>query len=74
MISMKQNNCADAMMHFEKSDPNNIYNKYWLGKANEAEGNKDKAASFFKEVAAYNFNDIGNALVRNEMKKKLAMP
>ena len=54
-------------------DPNDIYNKYWLAMANEAAGNKDKAMSLFKEVAAYNFNDVGNALVRNEVKKKVAM-
>jgi hypothetical protein len=38
--------------------------------ANEAAGNKDKAALLYKEVASYNFNDIGNALVRAEVKKK----
>jgi len=42
--------------------------------ANEAAGNKDKAMSLFKEVAAYNFNDVGNALVRAEVKKKVATP
>lgn len=72
LISMKQKKYADAVTHFEKSDPNNIYNKYWLAKANEAAGNKDKATSLYKEVAAYNFNDVGNALVREEVKKKIA--
>ncbi len=71
---MKQNDFADAIMHFLKGDLYNIYNKYWLAKANEAAGNKDQAATSYKEVAAYNFNDIGNALVGNEVKKKLAMP
>ncbi len=73
MICMKQKNYADAIMHFEKGDPNSIYNKYWLAKANEAAGNKDKAQAIYKEVAAYNFNDVGNALVRTEVKKKFAM-
>jgi hypothetical protein len=45
-----------------------------LAKANEAAGSKDKATAGYKEVAAYNFNDIGNALVRSEVKKKLATP
>ena len=74
MISMKQKNYADAITHFEKSDQTFIYNKYWLAMANEAAGNKDKAMSLFKEVAAYNFNDVGNALVRAEVKKKVATP
>ncbi len=74
LISMKQKNYAEAVGHFEKSDPNNIYNKYWQALANEAAGNKDKATALYKEVAAYNFNDVGNALVRNEVKKKLGTP
>jgi tetratricopeptide (TPR) repeat protein len=74
MLSMKQKNYADAVSHFEKSDPSLIYNKYMLAKANEAAGSKDKATAGYKEVAAYNFNDIGNALVRSEVKKKLATP
>ncbi len=74
LINMKQKKYADAITHFEKSDPNNMYNKYWLAKANEAAGNKEKATSLFKEVAAYNFNDVGNALVREEVKKKLTTP
>ncbi len=74
MISMKQKKYADAVTHFEKADLTQIYNKYWLAMANEAAGNKDKATALYKEVAAYNFNDVGNALVRGEVKKKLAMP
>lgn len=73
MIAMKEKKHADAVMHFEKSDLNSIYNKYWLAKANEAAGNKDKATATYKEVAAYNFNDIGNAMVRNEVKTKLGI-
>jgi tetratricopeptide (TPR) repeat protein len=72
MISMKQKNYKDAATHFAESDMNSIYNKYWMAMANEAAGNKDKAMSLYKEVAAYNFNDVGNALVRSEVKKKLA--
>ncbi len=71
---MKQKNYADAVSHFQKADPVPIYNKYMLAKANEAAGNKDKATSLYKEVAAYNFNDVGNALVRSEVKKKLGTP
>lgn len=74
LVNMKQKKYAEAVSHFEKADPNNIYNKYWLAKANEAAGNKDKATTLYKEVAAYNFNDVGNALVRDEVKKKLATP
>ncbi len=73
-ISMKEKKYADAVAHFEKGNPNDIYIKYCQAMANEAAGNKDKANSLFKEVAAYNFNDVGNALVRNEVKKKVTNP
>ncbi len=74
MINMKEKKYADAISNFGKANPNAIYNKYLLAKANEASGNKDKAMSLYKEVSAYNFNDVGNALVRNEVKKRLATP
>lgn len=74
MLSMNQKNYSEAISHFEKADPVPIYNKYMLAKANEAAGNKDKASALYKEVAAYNFNDVGNALVRSEVKKKLSTP
>ncbi len=74
MLSMKQKSYADAISHFQKADPVPIYNKYMLAKANEAAGNKDKATTLYKEVAAYNFNNVGNALVRSEVKKKLGTP
>ncbi len=73
-LAMKQKNYGDAVSHFEKADPNAIYNTYWLAVANEAAGNKDKAGTLYKEVANYNFNDIGYALVRSDVKKKASMP
>jgi TolA-binding protein len=71
-ISMKQKSYADAVSHFEKTNPTIIYNKYCLAMANEMNGNKNKANGLYKEVAEYNFNDIGYALVRNDAKKKSA--
>lgn len=67
LLSMKQKNYADAVSHFEKGNPNDIYIKYMQAKANEAAGNKEKADTLYKEVAAYNFNDVGNALIRTEI-------
>jgi uncharacterized protein HemY len=65
---MQQKNYADAVQHFGDSHPNNsIYTKYWLAKANEAAGNKDKAQALYNEIATYNFNAIDYALIRNEV-------
>ncbi len=73
-ISMKQKNYTEAISHFEKTNPNSIYNKYLQAKANEAAGNKDKSIALYKEVLAYNFNGIDNALIRTEVKKILGTP
>jgi tetratricopeptide (TPR) repeat protein len=74
-INMKEKKYTDAISHFEKTHPeNSVFNKYWLAMANEAAGNKDKAKTLYMEVADYNFNEIGYALIRNDVKKKLAMP
>lgn len=72
LLEMRKGNYSAAVSHFEKANPNDMYNRYCLAKANEAAGNKDKATALYREVAAYNFNDVGNALMRNEVKKKLA--
>ncbi|MEO5647756.1 MAG: tetratricopeptide repeat protein [Chitinophagaceae bacterium] len=72
-VSFRQKDFPGAIAHFEKADQNDIYNKYWLARANEAGGNADKAKAIYKEVAVYNFNSTGFALVRNEAKKKTAM-
>lgn len=73
-ISMKEKKFADAIGHFEKGDPNDFYVKYWLAMANESAGNTEKAKSLYKEISEYNFNDVGNALIRNEVKKKISTP
>jgi tetratricopeptide (TPR) repeat protein len=70
----KKKKYADATGHFEKANPNDFYIKYLAAMAYEAAGKKDKANSLYKEIAAYNFNDVGNALIRNEVKKKVSTP
>lgn len=69
-INMKENKYADALIHFEKANPNSIYTKYWMAKANEAAGNKDKANALYKEIAIYNFNGTEYAVIREEARKK----
>jgi len=67
-ISYQQKNYADAVSHFEMSHPEfSVYTKYWLARANEAAGNKEKAEALYKDIAMYNFNGIDYALVRNEV-------
>jgi tetratricopeptide (TPR) repeat protein len=70
-ISLKQKKYDAAISHFEKTNPSDIYNKYWLARTYEAAGKEDQAKALFNEIAIFNFNELGYALVRNEVTKKL---
>jgi tetratricopeptide (TPR) repeat protein len=67
-----QGRYGKAIEHLEQGDPNWVYNKYQLAKAYEANGETDIANVLFKEVAAYNINDIEFAIIRNEVRNYLA--
>lgn len=71
-INYKQENYDKALEHASKLDVDNVYDKYWMAHANKMAGNTDKAMEMFNEIADYNFNNVGYALVRNEVKEMLA--
>jgi tetratricopeptide (TPR) repeat protein len=71
-IDYKQNKYDMAVQDFQQADKNDVYNKYWLARSYEAAGNKDEANKIYKDIADYNFNGIGYALIRNEVKKKIS--
>lgn len=73
-ISMKEKKYSEAIGHFEKANPTSVYTRYWQAMAEEAAGNKDKAAKLFNDVSTYNFNGVDYAVIRNEVKKKLGTP
>lgn len=70
-IAMQKNDFTKAVSHFEKTNQLDVYEQYCLAKAYEANGQKDKADAIFKYLSNYNFNNIGYALIRNELKKKM---
>jgi tetratricopeptide (TPR) repeat protein len=70
-ISLQQQDFAKAAVHFEKVSAEDIYSRYLLAKAYEGKGEKDKAHTIYQELANYNFNGVGYALIRNELKKKM---
>lgn len=70
-ISIRQKDFANAITHFEMTNPFNVYHKYCLARAYEAAGQKEKANEIYKYLANYNFNSIDYALIRNEVKKKM---
>jgi len=49
---------------------NNMFIRYQLALAENANGNTEEAKKLFVEVAGYNFNSVGFALVRNDAVKR----
>lgn len=70
-ISYKQGKFDDAIAHMEQSDPNAPYAKYRLAMACEKAGQSERANKIFNELVDYNFNNIGYALIRKELKDKM---
>lgn len=70
-ISFKQGKYDDAIAHQEQSDPNAPYSKYRLALACEKAGQTEKANKIYSELVNYNFNNIGYALIRKELKDKM---
>ena len=72
-LGMQTEDYDNAIAHFEQTNPVNIYNKYMLALAHEKAGHGDEAMALYKEISDYNFNDVGYALVRNEVRRKASM-
>jgi len=71
-VFFKEKKYKDAIINYQKSDMNEIYNKYYLATAFEKTGEKEKAKKLFKEVADFNFNSVEYALLRKDVMKKIA--
>ncbi|HEU5290278.1 MAG TPA: tetratricopeptide repeat protein [Cyclobacteriaceae bacterium] len=70
-ISFRQGKFGEAIALQEQSDPNAPYSKYRLALAYEKGGQPDKASKLYSELVDYNFNNIGYALIRKELKDKI---
>ncbi len=71
-INMKQKNYETAVNDFKLADPADIYAEFWLAKAYQQSGDKNMADKLYGEIATYNFNNDGYALIRNEVKQQMA--
>ena len=69
-ISFKQGKFGEAIAFQEQGDPNAPFSKYRLALAYEKAGQADKASKIYTELVDYNFNNIGYALIRKELKDK----
>jgi len=70
-VLLKEKKYKDAILSFQKSDMNEILNKYYLGMALEKTGEKEKAKQLYKEVAEFNFNSVEYALLRKDAMQKI---
>ncbi|MFQ5770832.1 MAG: hypothetical protein ACE5HX_09860 [bacterium] len=70
-INLLQKNHKEAVEHYQKANLNGVQVKYELALAQEGLGNEQEAQRLFTEVAEWNFNGVGYALVRNEALKKI---
>ena len=70
-ISFKQGKFDEAITYQEQSDPNAPYSKYRLALACEKAGQVERAAKLYSELVDYNFNNIGYAMIRKELKDKM---
>lgn len=71
-INMKEGKYEEAIKQFKQSNyKNNMYMKYMLAMAYEKAGNVDMSVVLLHQLADYNFNNVGYALVRKEVKGKL---
>jgi len=67
MAYLKQDNYEKAAEHLRQANyKNNMYIRYHLALAEEGVGNAEEARTFFADVAGYNFNSVGFALLREE--------
>src|SRR5436189_31332 len=69
-IALYQGKYQEAAGHLRQGNPFDPYVKYQLAVATEGAGDATQAKKLFQEVADYNFNAIGFALVRKEAQQK----
>ena len=69
-IALYQKQYSQAADHFRHGNPFDPYVKYQLALATEGAGDVAGARKLFREVADYNFNALGFALVRRDAQQK----
>jgi tetratricopeptide (TPR) repeat protein len=71
MSALRQGDYETAREHLRQANhENDIYVRYQLALAEEGAGNSDEAKRLFKEVADFNFNSVGFALIGKDAAKR----
>jgi Flp pilus assembly protein TadD len=69
-IALYQGNFREAAGHFALGNLDDPYTKYQYAVALEGAGENAKAKQLFRELAVYNFNSVGYALIRKDAQQK----
>ena len=69
-IALYQSKYGDAAAHLRQGNLLDPYIKYQLAVATEGAGDVAQAKQLYREVAEYNFNAVGFALVRKDAQQK----
>ena len=69
-VALYQGKYKDAVAHFGKGNLLDPYIKYQLAVATEGAGAAAQAKQMFRELADYNFNVLGFALIRKDAQQK----
>ncbi len=72
LVELLQGNYDQAVEHYRKANLTVMYVKYHLALAVEGAGQVYEAKKLFKEVAEWNFNSVGFALVGKDALAKIA--
>jgi tetratricopeptide (TPR) repeat protein len=71
MSALQAGDYANAVDHLRQADhANNIFVRYHLAVAEQGNGNVDEAGKLFDEIASFNFNSIGFALIGKDAAKR----
>lgn len=71
-IALYQGNFREAAAQFAQGNLADPYIKYQYAVALQGAGDKAKGNQFMREVAAYNFNNVGYALIRKDAQQPIS--
>ena len=69
-VAAYRGNAKDAAMHFAQGNLQDPFIKYNYATALAGSGQGAQAQALFKELAVYNFNSLGYALIRKDVQQK----
>ena len=70
LIELRKGNHGAAVEHYRSANLTDEYTRYHLALALEGAGQTEEAKKIFAEVATFNFNSVGFALVRADAMKR----